>query len=303
MKRFVQIISVLLIGILFAVPVTAAAETTVKQGSSGQDVKRLQIMLNIIDDKQLEADGKFGSKTRVAVVEYQKQKGLKADGIAGKNTWSSLNANFEKLKKNAQTATVTVSSGSLNLRDRPGTSSKVLTRLSKGQSVSILKTRGNFYAVVSGNNMGFVSMNYVTVKTSQTQSKLKTVIETAKSFESSPYSMAKAGTFASNGKMYTDCSYMMQYSFAKVGIILPRTAAEQARFCEQNNLNISKSQLSPGDLIFYSTAKNGRYRDITHVAMYLGDGLMIDASASKGYVLIRKIWGTPLLYCDTSKLL
>ncbi len=300
-KRIIQIISVLMIIMLCVVPISVSAESTVKNGSKGADVKRLQLMLNIVDDQNLEADSAFGAKTRTAVKAFQKEHGLSVDGIAGKKTWSKLNLLYDGLKNKAKQGEVTVSSGTLNLRDRPTTSSKVLKKLSDGKSLSILKSRNGFYAVSVDGNMGFVSQKYVTEKKTAT-SKLQTVINTAKSFEGSPYSMAKAGTKASNGKMYTDCSYMMQYSFAKGGISLPRTAAEQARYCENKNLNISKSQLSPGDLIFYSTAKNGRYKNITHVGMYIGDGYMIDASASKGKVIKRKIWGTPLLYCDTSAL-
>lgn len=302
-KKILQIISMLMIAALLVAPISAAAESTVKSGSKGADVKRLQIMLNILDDKSLEADGMFGRKTKSAVIEFQEERKLTADGIAGKNTWKKVNSEFNTLEDKAKTGTVSLSSGYLNLRDRPTTSSLVLSKLTNGQTVKVLKSRGGFYAVSVNGLMGFASQKYIKTVTASTGSKLDTVLNTAKGFIGSPYSIAKAGTYASNGKMYTDCSYMTQYSFAKAGISIPRTAAEQGRFCEERNLNITKSQLSPGDLIFYSTAKNGRYKNITHVAIYIGDGKMIDASASKGYVLSRSIWGTPLIYCDTSKLL
>ncbi|MBQ8533769.1 MAG: C40 family peptidase [Clostridia bacterium] len=302
-KRIIQIISILTVLAIMIVPISALAESTVKKGSKGTDVKRLQLMLNIVDDQSLEADGVFGTKTVTAVRAFQKEHSLGVDGIAGKKTWSKLNSLYDKLQVNAKKGRVSLSSGKLNFRDRPTTSSKVLTKLADGKNVNILKSRNGFYAVSVDGMMGFVSQKYVTVLNSSEASKLDTLIKTVKGFEGNPYSMAKAGTLASNGKMYTDCSYMMQYSFAKVGISLPRTAAEQARFCDNLNLNIKKSQLSPGDLIFYSTAKNGRYRNITHVGMYIGDGYMIDASASKGKVIIRKIWGTPLLYCNTSDII
>ena len=37
-------------------------------------------------------------------------------------------------------------------------------------------------------------------------------------------------------------------------------------------------KLKPGDLIFYSNHTNDRYMDITHVAMYIGEGKIIHAS-------------------------
>ena len=45
-----------------------------------------------------------------------------------------------------------------------------------------------------------------------------------------------------------------------------------------------------GDLIFYDISKNdgrNRYRDIDHVAIYVGDGYIIDASTSHNMVVKR----------------
>ena len=55
-----------------------------KKGSKGEDVKTLQKALNI------KVDGDFGTKTETAVKEFQKSKGLVADGIVGKKTWEAL---------------------------------------------------------------------------------------------------------------------------------------------------------------------------------------------------------------------
>ncbi len=79
--------------------------TTIKYGSSGDDVKKLQKELNKQGYK-LDVDGKFGSKTQSAVKDYQKKKGLAVDGVVGKNTWGSLTAN----KKNTKTTKKTQSS-------------------------------------------------------------------------------------------------------------------------------------------------------------------------------------------------
>ena len=59
-------------------------------GSSGEDVKNLQLKLNELGDYNLETDGVFGSKTQAAVKDYQQKNGLSVDGIVGNQTWSSL---------------------------------------------------------------------------------------------------------------------------------------------------------------------------------------------------------------------
>lgn len=55
-----------------------------KQGSKGQYVRNLQAKL------KLKIDGIFGPATRRAVIAFQKEHGLDADGIVGKNTWAKL---------------------------------------------------------------------------------------------------------------------------------------------------------------------------------------------------------------------
>lgn len=57
---------------------------------TGEDVSALQILLNHANNAGLAVDGKFGNKTKAAVKAYQKEKGLKVDGIAGKNTITAL---------------------------------------------------------------------------------------------------------------------------------------------------------------------------------------------------------------------
>lgn len=62
---------------------------TLKKGDSGEDVKRLQELLNGYGYK-LDPDGKFGPATEGAVKAFQQGHSLKADGIAGPATWAAL---------------------------------------------------------------------------------------------------------------------------------------------------------------------------------------------------------------------
>lgn len=63
---------------------------TLKNGSSGDNVKRLQMNLNTMGFKAGTADGKFGNNTKDAVKSFQKEQGLEADGIAGKKTLTRM---------------------------------------------------------------------------------------------------------------------------------------------------------------------------------------------------------------------
>ena len=96
------------------------AYTTIREGSRGEDVKRLQTLLNN-EGYSLDVDGIFGEKSQSAVRQYQRNQGLDVDGIVGANTWSALSSPAAAQASAPQTPTgqVDVSGG----RDLTGASS------------------------------------------------------------------------------------------------------------------------------------------------------------------------------------
>ena len=68
---------------------------TLKKGSRGDDVKRLQQAL------KLYPDGVFGPLTEEAVKQFQTKYGLVADGVVGPHTWSLIEGNpvYKKSKR------------------------------------------------------------------------------------------------------------------------------------------------------------------------------------------------------------
>ena len=82
---------------------------------------------------------------------------------------------------------------------------------------------------------------------------------------------------------YFDCSSLVWRSYKAAGCLLAGeskyapTAANLAKKLEEEGRTISykyvdPSELKPGDLIFYSSGSNGRYKNIDHVAMYYAAG-------------------------------
>jgi cell wall-associated NlpC family hydrolase len=69
-----------------------------------------------------------------------------------------------------------------------------------------------------------------------------------------------------------DCSGLVQWSLAQAGVVMPRVAADQAR----TGPAVPVSALQPGDLLFYHTDPTAPGY-ISHVAIYLGQGQMIQA--------------------------
>ena len=78
--------------------------------------------------------------------------------------------------------------------------------------------------------------------------------------------------WGANGPAFFDCSGLVQWSFAQAGVVMPRVAADQAR----TGPAVPVSQLAPGDLLFYYTDPTAPGY-ISHVAIYLGGGQMIQA--------------------------
>jgi peptidoglycan DL-endopeptidase CwlO len=75
-----------------------------------------------------------------------------------------------------------------------------------------------------------------------------------------------------DGPNVFDCSGLVQWSLAQAGVAMPRVAAEQAL----TGPEVPLSRLEPGDLLFYHTDPTAPGY-ISHVAIYLGDGEMIQA--------------------------
>ena len=106
-----------------------------------------------------------------------------------------------------------------------------------------------------------------------------------------PYSQAKR-----DSGDYYDCSSLTYYAYKEAGITLSyhgsNTAASQGQLLSDRGCEIDYEDIQPGDLIFYSFTRNGRYQNISHVAVYAGNGYLVDASSSKGYVVFRPVYST-----------
>lgn len=78
--------------------------SVLKQGMSGEEVKKVQTRLKELGYFNEKTTGYFGEVTENAVMAYQRAKGLSADGIVGKGTWSNLFGNTNTVADNKQFA-------------------------------------------------------------------------------------------------------------------------------------------------------------------------------------------------------
>jgi len=76
-----------------------------------------------------------------------------------------------------------------------------------------------------------------------------------------------------------DCSGLVMWAYAQVGVHLDHFTGDQW----QEGEHISRSQLRPGDLVFF-------FPTISHVGMYIGDGLMVDAPSAGQDVMVQHVY-------------
>ena len=104
------------------------------------------------------------------------------------------------------------------------------------------------------------------------------LIAAARSYLGTPYKWG--GTDPATG---LDCSGLIQVAAKRLGITLPRTAAQQATVGTEVK---SLAEAKPGDLI---VLENGH-----HIGIYVGNGQMLHAPKTGDVVKVSKIWETPM---------
>ena len=82
-----------------------------------------------------------------------------------------------------------------------------------------------------------------------------------------------------------DCSGLTQFAYGSAGIVLPRVAADQWTV----GRHVALGDLQPGDLLFWATDTSNP-ATIHHVAMYIGNGLMIAAPHTGDVVKIEPVY-------------
>ena len=101
MKRTMTILTALML-----IPAIALAATVLEVGSSGADVTKVQNRLIQYGYMTGTADGKYGEKTRDAVIWFQKRNGLTADGRVGAATAAALGVTLGSSSATTASATI-----------------------------------------------------------------------------------------------------------------------------------------------------------------------------------------------------
>ncbi|MBQ6426506.1 MAG: C40 family peptidase [Clostridia bacterium] len=105
--------------------------------------------------------------------------------------------------------------------------------------------------------------------------------------------------WGAKGESKFDCSGLSYWSIRQVdpslGGKMYTNAAGQAKYCSDRGLLVGASELQPGDLVFWQNLRCSgchRWNEVHHVGIYAGNSQVVEASSSKGRVVIRDLWST-----------
>ena len=218
---------------------TALASPLLEKNDTGKDVLTLQKKLYIIGYDITELDGEFGDETERAVEAFQRDNKITVTGVVTNATWRALKKAKPVKGRSLSDLKITIPSES---------------KISK-----INTTKKN--PTTNGNSAPY-GEPFITE-----QDGIE-IVELAKTFMGVPY------VFGGTTPSGFDCSGFLQYVFKMYGINIPRLADEQYLLGEP----VKVSQLSVGDLVFFSTYLEGA----SHCGFYVGDRKFLHTSSSRG---------------------
>ena len=157
LKRLITVVLVLTL-LACALPAQAASGS-LRIGSRGSEVTKLQNALKDLGFYTMKVDGIYGKGTRSAVMQYQRKNGLKADGIAGPKTQGKLYAGSGSSASSAASSAKTSSTATASSSSSSGTKSSIASagRLQpgdKGNEVKELQDTLRYIGYYTGSSSG-----------------------------------------------------------------------------------------------------------------------------------------------------
>ena len=170
-----------------------------------------------------------------------------------------------------------------------------VTFKSSKSSVATVDEEGMVEALKAGNSV-------ITVNADGRKIEIPVEIASVKGYKASKKAISISNTKTQYSqakrmkKGYYDCSSLIWRVYSKYNVFFgvesgwAPTAADIAKWCQNNgkalyNKAVPSEKLLPGDLVFFSYTKNGRYKNISHVEMYTGQDMDVSASSSNNAVI------------------
>ncbi len=208
---------------------------------------------------------------RVHVMEQVNDKWLKIEDANGKEGYISASDKYTNYQPSSATALRGV-----NFRSSAKVASNKIGFIARGEKVQVIETVNSYWLKVKYNGVtGYTSASYFDYVAPAPTATADDIVATAIAYIGKFDYRFGAEPWNTNNR-YTDCSAFVQFVFNKMhGYSLPRTSIKQS----QEGRFVSKSNLKPGDLVFFDTNNDGI---INHDGIYIGNGEFVHAAPSNG---------------------
>jgi cell wall-associated NlpC family hydrolase len=263
------------------------------------DANQLNLRTEPSTDSEILLVLKFGDKVQ-CIGENDEWMKVTLDGQTGylKTEYTSQDMVFKTVKQ-----TVYVDASKLNLRQDPTTDSAIITTL--GNMTRLTRTGiGDGWSEVktSTGKVGYVVSKYLTTQgpASSTSGAIHNgttyagdigrVVDLAYSALGVRY------VHASSSMSGFDCSGLVSWVYRQISITVPRSTSGYYDI----GIGVSYGDIQPGDIICMDTRRSDGKTSITHVGIYVGNGMMIHASSSHHKVVLQNLsqylgWGVKLI--------
>jgi peptidoglycan DL-endopeptidase CwlO len=188
------------------------------------------------------------------MLQIQRENGDKVTGLAA----AEAAAERARLTSQQQARKAAVVAAQMNTKVRAITHREnVLNSAAFAQAMDVFKQTGKYpnVKIPGGSSIGLQALRWALTK------------------RGDPY------VWGASGPDQFDCSGLVMWAYARVGISLPHFTGSQWN----SGVHVSRSELEPGDLVFF-------FPDISHVGLYVGDGLMLDAPQTGEDVQIQPVF-------------
>jgi cell wall-associated NlpC family hydrolase len=267
---------------------TPTPDPTLRRGDENASVQQLQ--LRLMDLGYLDIDQttqKFGPATELAVKWFQRQRGLTQTGIADGDLLSIIYSSQAR----PYTLLEGTSGSDVDSLQRRLIALGYMDRATGyygTETIAAVKAFQKQNGLVVDGKTGEKTLNLVyspkaklspqMVAEKRRAANIATMIQVAASQLGKPYEAGQEGPDS------FDCSGFVYYCLRQAGSNIGRyNAAGYSEVSDWDKIT-SMSNLQKGDLLFFWDNSRGK---VGHVAIYVGDGMMIDASSSHGEVVKR----------------
>lgn len=172
-----------------------------------------------------------------------------------------------------------VNSDGVNVRSDASTDSSVLATIEEDAIVTVNGLVDGWYDVTCEyGTEGYIRSDFLDL--TESSSSNSDIAATAKQYLGTGY------VYGGASPRGFDCSGFTMYVFSQLGVKLPHGATSQLSY----GASVSRSELQPGDLVFFNDPSRNAGKACSHAGIYTGDGQFIHSSSSRsGGVIVSSL--------------